>query len=41
MEGNNAGAEVTRAKVSSTLNQPAVSIQPTKTYWIIKLSGLS
>lgn len=29
MEGKNAGAEVTRAKVSSTLTQPAVSIQPT------------
>lgn len=29
MEGSNAGAEVTRDKVSSTLNQPAVSIKPT------------
>lgn len=27
MEGNNTGAEVTRAEVSSTPNQPAVSIQ--------------
>lgn len=31
MEGNNTGEVVTRAEVSSTPNQPAVSIQNYKT----------